>query len=55
MKCPFRICQTTDVHNSCITCVHMDYENCHGAECPYWGEVNYGEYEGCRKVEKEVV
>lgn len=57
MKCPYRVCEVHDVHNTSVTSVHLEYENCYGRECPYWGKLNYSAYEdgvGCRKAEKEV-
>ena len=58
MKCPFRINEVHDVSVSDVTKVNMEYAECYGNECPYWGNLDYSPYgsiDGCRRAEKEVV
>lgn len=58
MKCPFRINEVHDVSVYDVTKVNMEYAECYGDECPYWGNLDYSPYgpmDGCRRAEKEVV
>lgn len=51
MKCPFRINEIHDVSVNDVTKVNMEYAECYGNECPYFGVI--GNRGWCRKVAKE--
>lgn len=58
MKCPFRINEVHDVSVCDVTKVNMEYAECYGNECAYWGTTAYtlfGSIDGCRRAKKEVV
>ncbi len=58
MKCPFRINEVHDVSVCDVTKVNMEYAECYGNECPYWGTIAYtlfNSIDGCRRAKKEVV
>lgn len=52
MKCPFRINEVHDVSASDVTKVKMDFAECYGKLCPYYGVDKKGGW--CQKVTKEV-
>lgn len=58
MNCPFRVNEIHDVRNSEVTKVNLEFGECYGVQCPYWGLLKsspYREMDGCRKAEKEVI